>query len=99
VSSLVPAYPNNRDCVDWYIDELNIVLELHGKQHYQMQSFGSKDSVFNQKKNFYNIKFRDNRKKTSLLNANINYIEISYKDKSKITADYLKNLILNKESS
>jgi hypothetical protein len=83
------------DAVDWYIDELNTVLELHGKQHYQMQSFGSKDSVFNQRKNFFNIKFRDNRKKTFILNANINYIEISYKDISKLNAEYLKKLILN----
>ena len=95
LSSLVQNYPNNMDAVDWYIDELNTVLELHGKQHYQMQSFGSKDSVFNQRKNFFNIKFRDNRKKTFILNANINYIEISYKDISKLNAEYLKKLRLN----
>lgn len=85
------------DAVDWYIDELNVVIELHGRQHYTIQSFGSKDSVFNQKKNFNNIKYRDNRKKTFILNANINYLEISYKDKGKINAEYLKKLILNKE--
>jgi hypothetical protein len=95
LKDLVQTYPNRFDAVDWYIDELNTILELHGKQHYQMQSFGSKDSVFNQRKAFHNIKFRDNRKKTFLLNANYNYIEISYKDISKLNAEYLKNLILN----
>lgn len=96
VKDLVPTYPNRYDAVDWYIDELSVVLELHGKQHYQMQSFGSKDSYANQVKAFNNIKFRDNRKKTCLLNANYTYIEISYKDIKKITSEYLKELILNK---
>lgn len=96
VKDLAPSYPNRYDAVDWYIDELSVILELHGKQHYQMQSFGSKDSYANQVKAFNNIKFRDNRKKTFLLNANYTYIEISYKDKNKLTAEYLKNLILNK---
>ena len=96
VKDLAPSYPNRYDAIDWYIDELNVILELHGKQHYQMQSCGSKDSYANQVKAFNNIKFRDNRKKTFLLNSNYTYIEISYKDKSKLTAEYLKNLILNK---
>ena len=93
VKSLVASYPNNYDAVDWYIDELNLVIEAHGKQHYQMQSFGSKDSVFNQKKAFYNIRFRDNRKKTFLLSAGYDFIEISYKDKGKLNSDFLKQLI------
>jgi hypothetical protein len=94
VSSLVSSYQNNFDAVDWYIDEFNTVIELHGKQHYVQQSFGSKDSVFNQKKAFNNIKYRDNRKKVALLNANYFYIEISYKDISKINSEYLKNKIM-----
>ena len=28
VSALVPGYLNNYDAVDWYIDELNTVIEL-----------------------------------------------------------------------
>ena len=94
VYSLVDTYPNKLDAVDWYIDELNTVLELHGKQHFVLQTFGSKDSVFNQKKNFFNIKYRDNRKKYALIDSNYKFIEISYKDKNKLTADYLKQLIL-----
>ena len=94
VSALADGYPNNFDAVDWFIDELNIILELHGKQHYTMQSFGSTDSVFNQRKAFYNIRFRDNRKKVALLEAGYCYIEISYKDKKKITSDFLKNRLL-----
>ena len=92
---LVPSYPNRFDAVDWYIDELNTILELHGKQHYTMQSFGSTDSYINQKKAFNNIKFRDNRKKTFLIENGFNYIEISYREISKLSSDYLKEKILN----
>lgn len=95
VKSLIPAYPNNFDAVDWYIDELNTIIELHGKQHYEQQSFGSKDSYFNQRKNFNNIKYRDNRKKTYLTDAGFNYIEISYKDKSKLNAEYIKTKLFD----
>lgn len=94
VKALVESYCNFLDAVDWYIDEFSLIIELHGKQHYEMQSFGSKDSVFNQKKNFYNIKYRDNRKKISLINAGYNFIEISYKDIKNIDSQYLKTLII-----
>ena len=93
VRDLVSTYLNYLDAVDWYIDEYNIILELHGIQHYKMQSFGSTDSFFNQKKNFHNIQYRDNRKKTSLLEAGYNYIEIPYKDYDKINSDFLKQKI------
>ena len=93
VKDLVPSYPNYHDSLDWYIDSYNVVLELHGIQHYKMQSFGSSDSYWNQRKNFYNIKYRDNRKKTALLDANYIYIELPYKESKKITAEYLKNKI------
>ncbi len=90
VSDLVSTYPNNRDMVDWYIDEYAIIIELHGIQHYKMQSFGSSDSFWNQKKNYHNIKYRDNRKKTALISSGFSFIEISYKDQKKLSAEYLK---------
>ena len=94
VKSLVDTYSNSLDAVDWYIDELNVVLELHGVQHYKMQSFGSKDSYANQKKAFNNIKYRDNRKMHALMSAGYTYKVISYKDAKKISSDYLKNILL-----
>lgn len=92
VSALVSTYPNNFDAVDWYIDELNTIIELHGKQHYEQVAFGYKafDEI---KKDFHNIQFRDNRKKTFLLDAGYNYVEISYKDAKKINSDFIKNKI------
>lgn len=93
VSSLVESYPNNFDAVDWYIDELNLIIELHGVQHYKMQSFGSKDSYANQVKAFNNIKYRDNRKKHALLTAGYLFLEISYKHANKLNSEYIKQKI------
>lgn len=95
LSFLVKNYPNNKDAVDWWIDEFGVIIELHGRQHYQSTSFTKNISYEEKQKNFYNIKYRDNRKKTFLLNADYKYIEISYKEIGKITPEYLKNLILN----
>ena len=93
VKDLVPNYNNFYDSIDWYIDAYNTIIELHGVQHYKMQSFGSKDSYWNQQKSFYNIKYRDNRKKTALLNADYSYVEFSYKEIKSITPEYVKNKI------
>ena len=94
VSSLVPGYSSNQHRVDWYIEELRTVLELHGQQHYKQTNFGNKpyaDSFAD----FNNLKYRDNLKKTKLLDFGYEYVEIPYKDLQKITAEYLKNKIFN----
>ena len=92
LSGLVISYPNNYDAVDWFIDELNTVIELHGKQHYEQVLFGYKPYE-EAKKDFHNIQYRDNRKKTFLIDAGYNYVEVSYKEAKKITSDYIKQKI------
>lgn len=92
VSALVPSYRSNQQCVDWYIDELGTVLELHGKQHYEMANFGN-IAYEKAKKDFHNIQYRDNSKKQALLEEGIEYREISYKLKSKLNAELLKQII------
>jgi hypothetical protein len=96
LSGLVASYPNNFDAIDWFVDELNTVVELHGKQHYEQVIFGYK-SYQEAKKDFHNIQFRDNRKKTFLVDAGYNYVEISYKDAKKINANFIKDLIFYQE--
>lgn len=96
VSALVNSYTSNRHCVDWYIDELGMILELHGEQHYAMANYGNipyEEAV----KQFNNIKYRDNEKKLALTQAGYEYREISYKLKNKITAALLKEILLNEE--
>ena len=45
-SQLVEGYSNNYDAVDWYIRELNCIIELHGKQHYEQVKFSNNNSFF-----------------------------------------------------
>ena len=92
LSALVPSYPNNRDAIDWYVDELNVVLELHGRQHYEQVSFGYKP-YDEAKKDFHNIQYRDNRKKTHLIDSGYSYVEISYQEEALLTSEYIKNKI------
>ena len=94
VKGLVPDYPNNYDAVDWFVDELNTVIELHGKQHYEKVMFGKK-SFYESEQDFKKIQFRDNRKKTFLIEAGYNFVEISYKEAKNLTPEYIKNKIFN----
>ena len=92
VADLVPCYSSRQHRVDWYIDEFRTIIELHGKQHYEMVNFSNK-AYLEAERDFNNIKFRDNLKKTALLDAGYEYVEISFKDKKKLTASFLKNKI------
>lgn len=89
---LVNNYDSNQEAVDWYIESYNLVIELHGNQHYKATGFGNM-SYSEKQVSFNNIRYRDNKKKTALINANYNYLEIPYKLKDKLNADFLKQLI------
>lgn len=93
VSALVPGYPSNFHKIDWLVDELMTVVEVHGKQHYQLQNFGSKPYM-EALKDFNNGRYRDNMKKTALINEGFVYVEIPYNLVSKMDGPSLKDLIL-----
>ena len=93
VAALVPDYNKKNHHVDWYIDELGIVLELHGEQHYKLVNFGNK-AFHEAVKDFNNIKYRDNMKKYSLIDNGYEYREISYKQQNKIDGKKLKKILL-----
>ena len=40
VSELFTNYNNNRDRYDWVIPEYSLIIECHGKQHYELSTFG-----------------------------------------------------------
>lgn len=92
VAGLVPSYQYNNHHVDWYIDELGTVIELHGKQHYNIANFGN-DPYDKARSNFYQIQYRDNLKKTAIEEAGLEYREISYKLSSKLNAQKLKDIL------
>ena len=94
ISGLVPSYQNNQHCVDWYIDELGTILELHGRQHYVVSNFGN-IAYEKAQANFYSIRYRDNLKKEALLQAGYEYREISYKVEKNLNAAFLKEIIFS----
>lgn len=92
VVDLVPYYISRQHRVDWYLDEFRLIIELHGKQHYELVNFSNKPYL-EAEIDFNNIKYRDNLKKTALLEAGYEYIEISFKEKNKLDGEYLKSKI------
>lgn len=92
VASLCPNYGNNAHRIDWYIEELGVIIELHGRQHYEMTNFGN-TSFEEARKQFHNGQYRDNKKKTALIEAGFIYIEIPYKDEKKLSGEYLAEVI------
>ena len=58
---------------DFYIPSFNLVLEFHGKQHYQFNSFFHKSE-----EEFIYRKEKDKIKKDNAIKNNLNYVSISY---------------------
>jgi len=78
---------NGRWHYDWVIPSLKIVIEAHGKQHYEVCAFdGDNDKAV---ENFHAQKRRDKLKKEAAELAGWKYIEISYKEQKLLTPDYL----------
>lgn len=97
VIDLIPGYSSNQHRFDWYIEELNIVLELHGEQHYKATNFGSM-SYEEKTRAFAEGQMRDQLKKEAAVDAGFKYVAISYKEIAKLTGPYLKSLLLQRGS-
>lgn len=96
VKDLCPTYTNSSHRLDWYIEDLGIVIELHGRQHYEFTNRGS--LPFEQaQREFERAKLRDIEKKIAIEDQGIVYKEISYKESAKLSAERLRELILLKE--
>jgi hypothetical protein len=93
VCYLVEDYPNKSHRFDWYIEELNLIIELHGQQHYEVVTYGI-TSYEEAQRDFQQIQHRDQQKKQAAINACFKYKEISYKLYKKLTAALLKEKLL-----
>ena len=58
---------------DFYIPEFNLVLEYHGKQHYEFNPFFHKDQA-----NFLFRAEKDKAKKNAAIDRGMNYVSIHY---------------------
>jgi len=93
VAALVPDYSNNSHCIDWYVQELATVVEVHGEQHYKETNFGN-ISAEESRKAFNRMRFRDNLKKTALEEAGYEYREIDFRTARRLTPGDLKRIVL-----
>ena len=85
VNKVNPKYPNGSHKFDWVIPQLKLVIECHGIQHYECQTFGA--DVVDAIDSFVEIKRRDEQKKEAALNAGWLYVVIAYNEP--ITANLL----------
>lgn len=82
-----PEYINKRSRFDWVVVDLKIVIECHGRQHYELSSFGGnlEDT------SLYSQKSKDLKKELAAKDANFTYIVISYKEYDSLSMDLIYN--------
>jgi len=85
-------YPFGSQHFDWVIPGLKIVIECHGKQHYEPVAFGGDHEVADQA--FRDGQIRDRQKKASALAAGFTYVEIPYTDENLIDEQYIYDMII-----
>lgn len=80
VKDICPNHPNPLDRFDFYIPALNLVIEVHGEQHYRPATFGG---ISREKASFNFAKgtIRDTEKALSAKESGLVYINFSYKEK------------------
>lgn len=81
--------------IDWFIESLNIVIELHGIQHYKPTSFINVGNIKTQF-DFIALRNRDRKKRYLLEEAGYIFIEIPYTDLKLLDEKYLLNKIQEK---
>jgi hypothetical protein len=92
VVDLIRDYSNRLHRFDWYVEEFDMVIELHGMQHYKRVNFGNV-SYEQSARDFKDIKRRDTMKRLAALDSGLEYKEIHYKHAHK-SLTYIKQLIL-----
>lgn len=93
VKNINPTYKTFREKIDICILELNVCIEIHGKQHYEFVCFGGIDSD-TAKRNFRDQQERDYLKQKAVEEAGWGYFTISYKE-AKLTLEEITNRIID----
>jgi very-short-patch-repair endonuclease len=79
--------------VDWYLEDLNLVLELHGKQHYQVENFGGEEWERAHWR-FVQGASRDTEKQVALEQAGYLYRVMGPTKASSLTSQLLREVLL-----
>lgn len=89
VNKVFDGYPDGRAKFDWVCPALRIVIECHGKQHYQVVDFGY-DSVEEAIEAFNDGKKRDIEKKQAAMDANYTYMVVPYTIEKNVNGEWLQ---------
>lgn len=86
-----PNYEHSRHHFDWVIPKLSIVIEGHGKQHFQPVAFdGDKEKAVEL---FQELQFRDTIKKEAAYQAGFIYVEVPFSLEKEFSETLLLELI------
>jgi hypothetical protein len=77
VNRINPKFPSGREKFDWFIKDLNLVIEIHGEFHYFAITIGG-ISEAQAEFNLARQKVKDAMKEDAALNAGATYIIIKY---------------------
>lgn len=91
VKDLIPDYPYTNHHYDWYIKELGWIIELHGRQHYDLVNYGGigMDSLIVQ---FNRQRYRDSEKAIAALDNGFHYIAIPYTQEKDLSFELMMQL-------
>jgi len=92
VNKVNPKFLSGRHKFDWYVKDLNLVIEVHGQQHFSPICFGG-ISEEEADRNLARQIVKDAMKEDAALNANATYIVIRYDEE--INDEILLQKILN----
>ena len=92
VYKINPDFKSKREKFDWVMLGLYVVIEVHGKQHYEPVRFGGID-INKAKQNLRKQNERDRSKTNAALEVGWTYLVIKY-DEDNIDADNLMDKIL-----
>ena len=91
VSEVNKNFKSNREKFDWVIFDLQIVIEVHGEQHYTYVCFGG-EQKFNAKQKFSKQVHSDIKKQKAVEDIGWAYVEVKYTEK-KISKEELLDKI------
>lgn len=80
VNKINPSFPSGREKFDWYIKDLNLIIEVHGEQHYRPVCFGG-ISAEEAEINFKRQQFRDMLKRDAAEAVGATYIIVKFDEK------------------
>lgn len=82
VKSLIPTYDNPQDRYDYYLPDMNLIVEIHGEQHYKPVYFGGDRGATNN--NYIRRVIVDNKKAMAAIKAGYLFIVFKYDELNSI---------------